>query len=185
MKLTKLLILALSIVTIQLSAQKSNDKKNYTGSPSQISLEQLVQANSGDYIITSEHVSRISSVRHVYLRQAINGMEVIGTESSIHYDRSGSVIRTNNHFVSNIQATVKGSSVGLSADQTITSVAGQMKYQINNLQRLQSEGGVNQKALFNKAGISSEEIPVKLMYYYREGVGTIKVWELSSAIHQK
>jgi hypothetical protein len=181
MKLTKLLILVLSLVSVQLIAQKTNEKKNYTGSHANISLEQLIQTNSNDYVITSEHVSSLSGIHHFYLRQAINGLEVYGTESSVHKDQYGNVILSHNKFIDDIQRTVKSSSVGLNAQQVITSVANQMGYQISNLQQLSSERGINQKSLFNKGGISSEDIPVKLMYYYREGVGTVKVWELSIA----
>ena len=181
MKLTNLLILLLSIVSIQLSAQKSNEKKNYTGSPSNISLEQMIQSKSNDYVITSEHVSSLSGIHHIYLRQAINGLEVYGTESSVHKDQNGNVILTHNKFLAEIKSTVKSSSVGLNARQVIASVSNQMGYRISNLQQLSSEGGMNQKSLFNKGGVSSEDIPVKLMYYYREGVGTVKVWELSIA----
>ena len=49
MNLTKLIILVLSIVSFQLSAQKSNEKKNYTGSRTNISLEQLIKTKSNEY----------------------------------------------------------------------------------------------------------------------------------------
>ncbi len=165
----------------QKKSEKKNEKKISTGSLSKISLEEIVQNNKETYVITSEHISKRSGVRHVYLRQVINGIEVLGTESSIHYDRSGEVIKMNNSFIHNIQSTVKNSSASLSASQAISSVAGQMQYQLNSIQQLRSEGGASQKIIFNEAGISKREIPVKLNYYYREGIGTELVWELSVA----
>ena len=165
MKLTNLLIIVLSLVSLKLVAQESKEKKNYTGSPSNISLEQLIKSNSNDYVILSEHVSSLSGIHHIYLRQAINGLEVYGTESSVHKDQYGNVILSHNKFIDDIQRTVKSSSVGLNAQQAITSVANQMGYKISYLQQLSSETGINKKSLFNKGGISSEEIPVKLKYH--------------------
>jgi len=186
MKRSLLLFTVLCVLSIQLSAQQKNPEKEKEAAqmavkPSSVSLERLIQQKSADFVITKQHVSRTSGVNHVYLRQAINGLEVYGTESSVHIDRNGKVLMEHNKFLSDIKATLKSSSQGISARQAITSVAGQMGYHITNLQEIKSLGGKNNATVFNKAGISSEEIPTKLMYYYREGVGTYLVWELSIA----
>ena len=178
--------MVLCMLTFQFSAQHKNPEKEKEAArlatePSNISLKNLITQKSDSYVITKEHVSSISGIRHVYIRQAINGLEVYGTESSVHFDKTGKVIMEHNKFLADVKATVKNSSQGISARQAITSVAGQMGYRIANLQEIKSIGGKNKAAVFNKAGISSEDIPVKLMYYYKEGVGTQLVWELSVA----
>jgi len=69
----------------------SNDKSsNY--------LEELIKNKNSEYVITSEHISSVSGTRHVYLRQAINGLEVFGTESSIHIGENGKIIAFHNNF---------------------------------------------------------------------------------------
>ncbi|NNE27156.1 MAG: hypothetical protein HKN09_09955, partial [Saprospiraceae bacterium] len=156
-------------------------EKNEPDESSKIDLVSLINQKSQTYVITKEHVSSVSGIRHVYLRQAINGLEVYGTESSVHIDKTGKAIRSHNNFINDIQATVKSTSNSLTAEQAITAVAGQMGYTLGSLQQLKSEGGLNQKAVFNRAGISSEEIPIKLMYYYQKESGTTLVWELSIA----
>ncbi|WP_068588912.1 M36 family metallopeptidase [Cochleicola gelatinilyticus] len=166
-------------MTLQLSAQKLSKDNQKGMEQSSVSLENLVKQQSPDYVIYKEHVSRTSGIRHVYLRQAINGLEIYGTESSVHFKQDGTHFLTHNKFLSDAQATVQNAAVSINAQQAIQSVANQMGYQVTTLQQLRSEGGENQKTVFNKAGISEREIPVKLMYYYREGVGTTKVWELS------
>jgi len=186
MKKTTLLLMALCMWAVQLTAQQKNPEKEKVtvreaALPSTVSLENLIKQKSDTYVITKEHTSRISGVHHVYLRQAINGLEVYGTESGVHLDKTGNVLMQHNKFLKDINATLKNSSQRITARAAISSVANQMGYKISNLQELQSIGGKNQAAIFNKAGISSEEIPVKLMYYYREGIGTQLVWELSIA----
>lgn len=174
------------MLNIQLSAQQINPKKEkeaarLASKQSSTSLEDVIKQNNGSYVITSENVSRISGVRNIYLRQAINGLEVNGTESSIHFARSGKKIVEHSRFLSDPQATLKNSSQGITAKQAIISVANQMGYKISNLQEIKNTGGISKASVFNKAEISSEDIPVKLMYYYKEGIGTQLIWELSVA----
>lgn len=186
MKKSKLLLLLFCMLAVQLSAQRKNPEKEKESAqlatqPSSLSLKNLINEKSDSYVITKEHVSRISGVRHVYLRQAINGLEVYGTESGVHIDKAGKVLMEHNKFLSDIGATLKNSSQGITARAAIASVANQMGYKISNLQEIKNFGGKNKAAVFNKAGISSEDIPTKLMYYYKEGIGTQLVWELSIA----
>lgn len=174
-KPTFILVLIFFIIT-NASAQTTGNKNE-----NPISLETLIRQKSPTYVITNEHFSNTSGIRHVYLRQAINGLEVYGTESSIHFDKSGKVISIENNFIKDVETTLKRTSQNLSSSQAINAVALEMGYEVRNLQQLKDEEGTNKKTLFNKAGISSEDIPVRLMYYYREGEGTILVWELSIA----
>ncbi|OUR90400.1 hypothetical protein A9Q87_13525, partial [Flavobacteriales bacterium 34_180_T64] len=179
-KSTFILVLIFFIIT-SASAQKTDKEDENAISRSTVSLETLIQKESPIYVITKEHVSRTSGIRHVYLRQAINGLEVYGTESSVHIDNTGKTIVSHNNFLSDVKSSVISDSQSLTAEQAISAVANQMGYTLSDIQQLKTEEGISKKGLYNKAGISSEDIPVKLMYYYREGEGTILVWELSIA----
>ncbi len=186
MKKSKLLLMLFCMLTLQLSAQHKNPEKEKQAAqqatkPSTASLEKLIAQKSNAYVVTNENVSKKSGIRHVYLRQAINGLEVYGTESSVHFDKTGKVLTEHNNFLTDVQATLKNSSQGLDARAAIAAVANQMGYKISNLREIKSIGGKNKAAVFNKADISLVDIPVKLMYYYREGIGTQLVWELSIA----
>lgn len=147
--------------------------------PSNISLAELLQKKDPSLIITSDHVSRTSNIHHYYVRQAIGGLEVYGTESSIHFDKTGKLITEHNRFLNDIDGTIKGNARSIHAEQAIRSVANQMRYKIQDLKLLQNVGGTNEASVYSKAGISSRDIPVKLMYYYHPEHGTQLVWELS------
>ncbi|MCG2419635.1 M36 family metallopeptidase, partial [Aequorivita sp. F47161] len=186
MKKLTLLLFVLCMLPLQLSSQHKNPEKEKQAAQdaverSTISLNTLIRQKSNTYVITQQHVSRLSGIKHYYLRQAINGLEVAGTESDVHLDNTGKVLVEHNMFLNDVQATVKNNSQGITARQAITSVAGQMGYQVTNLHEIKNIGGKNKAAVFNKAGISLVDIPVKLMYYYREGIGTQLIWELSIA----
>lgn len=186
MKKSALLLMMLCLLAFQVSAQQKNsERKNQearlASEPATFSLAKLVLQKTGELAITNEHTSRTSGIRHVYVRQTIDGLEIYGTESSVHFDNTGKVLVEHNNFLADPRATIKSSSQAISARQAITSVAGQMGYRVQNLEQIKNIGGKSKAAIFNKAGISSEEIPVRLMYYYREEIGTQLVWELSIA----
>ena len=165
------------LLSSTMSAQLVKTKATETPS---IDIERLLEQRAHQhYRITSEHTSKLSGIHHTYLRQVINGIEVFGTESSIHKNEYGKTVQLHNQFVGDISSTVRNSSLGVSAIQAVTSVANQMGYALAAIQQKENYGGPNQKVLFNTAGISGRDIPVQLMYYYREGFGTQLVWELS------
>jgi hypothetical protein len=184
--LISIFFILLSVINFQVAAQikvgakppkRNNVVTKRVNTP--INLEKLVQTKSNTYVITSEHISRTSGIHHMYLRQAINNIEVFGTESSIHKDSHGKIIETHNNFVEDIESTAQSNSPRITASEAIRAVSNQMGYTVSNLQEIERKGTLNQELLFNKGGISSSDIPVKLMYYYRDGFDTILVWELS------
>ncbi|WP_461302840.1 M36 family metallopeptidase, partial [Aureisphaera sp.] len=160
----------------QITALNTNEKKE----SNQVSIQTfLANQDSPDFVVTASHVSSVSGIEHTYIRQAVNGIGIIGTESSVHKDKNGNIIKEHNNFVRNIQSTVRSNTPGISASEAINSVAQQMGYAISGLQELERSGSNTQKALFNKAGISATDIPVELAYFYQEGLGTTLVWQLS------
>ena len=164
MKLSHLLFVFICFIGVTSTAQKNNLKSvTYKNISSQISLDKILKQKKSDYIITKEHISSLSGIHHVYLRQSLNNLEIYGTESSIHYDRNGNVFKEHNQFISSTSINkIDNNSQIINAKQAIEAVANQMNYKISNLKQLELKKGINQKALYNKAGISIENIPVKL-----------------------
>ncbi|MEZ4875410.1 MAG: M36 family metallopeptidase [Flavobacteriaceae bacterium] len=133
-----------------------------------------------EYVITAQNTSKNSQATHIYLRQSIHGIEVVGTESSLHLDKNGDVLIVHDGFVAGINATIVSNAQNINARQAIEKVAQQMGYPLSGLEQLESDRSLAPPTfLFNEAGISATQIPVKLQYYYRKGIGTQLVWELS------
>lgn len=179
----KLRILGLlaSLFCVPLLAQKNNNEEQSNGKSAKVSLENLIQSQKDTYVITHEHTSSVSGTRHVYLRQAINGIGIYGTESSIHLDKSGAKIIEHNKFITDVSAQLKSNTQSLSAAQAIKSVATQMQYAVENLNQLKAPSGPNKGAVFDGGRTSVENIPVELMYIYQEDSGIILGWQLSIA----
>ncbi|MFC4635547.1 M36 family metallopeptidase [Dokdonia ponticola] len=144
-------------------------------------LEQNNSLTSEDtaYVITSEHVSSLSGVHHIYYRQAINGIEIQGTESSLHIANDGTLAKAHTNFISGVTSQIKSSGASLSASDAIQAIAGQMNYgTVENLTEISSKSSDKSK-LFSKGGISGVEIPAKQMYYLVPNDGIRMVWEIS------
>jgi extracellular elastinolytic metalloproteinase len=144
-----------------------------------ISLEQLIKKKDNSIVISKENTSSLAGIKHIYLRQAINGIEVLGTESSLHIAADGTTLKTNNNFVENVSATVSSGSASMSASQVITAVSQKKGYSLNNLNVLESAKGLNRKTLFTSAGISNRTIPAKLVYFQDALNGTRIAWDIS------
>ncbi|GGG32487.1 hypothetical protein GCM10011344_36790 [Dokdonia pacifica] len=141
--------------------------------------DQKLTDQDADYVVTSEHVSRISGVHHIYYRQAINGIEIQGTESSIHIASDGTFVKENTNVISGVHTQVKSSGASLSASDAIQAIANQMNYgNVTNLTEITSKSTDHSK-LFSKGGISGVEIPAKQMYYLVPNDGIRMIWEIS------
>ena len=178
--MNKVLPLLIIFFISSTSFSQVKKKESHARITSTAYLENLLKSDSSDqYVITSEFTDSKSGIKHTYIRQAIDGVEVYGTESSIHKNANGKTLVAHVNFVDGINNSARNISRSMSAEQVIASVSQQMGYELNGLRQIENLSGPNQKGVFNKAGISRRDIPVKLMYFYREDIGLKMVWELS------
>ncbi|RDK82645.1 M36 family metallopeptidase, partial [Marinirhabdus gelatinilytica] len=159
-------------------------QKYTTNGPVERELGTLISENKlipsdALFVVTSEHTSKLSGVHHIYFKQAVNGLEVTGTESSVHVRANGDIVSSNLNFVKNVQQFQTPSIASLNAEQAVQKIAQQMNYSMGPLNVIERSNAANQKTLFSRSGISGEEIPAKLMYYYNENIGLKLVWEVS------
>jgi hypothetical protein len=145
-----------------------------------VAKEALFQEDA-DYVITSEHTSAVSGTHHVYFVQAINGIPVKGTESSIHINADGKLSNFNNKMIKNLFNEAKDKSgSAMTAEMAIQNVATRMVYSMSE-PLTQLERKDNGVVLYSKAGISEREIPTQLVYHYDAKDGLTLTWELSIA----
>ena len=157
----------------------AKDVRNYLN---QLQENNRLSETDTDYVVTSEHTSKLSGIRHIYYRQAINGIGVQGTESSLHLKNDGTVFRSHDHnLIKDLSGVVRSNTSGLSAQQAIEAVASQMNYgTLNNLKEITPSKKVSAtEKLFTGAGISNIDIPIKQQYYLVPDDGIHMVWEMS------
>ncbi len=131
--------------------------------------------------VTSETVSSTSGVQHVYYRQLFNGIEIYGTESSIHLLSNGQVISKDSRFIKNTTQKLVGSnSPALTATQAVQAAAAQLNYSISQpITILEGSHGIDRQTLLSDGGISLSPIPAKLMFALTETNELVLTWDIS------
>ncbi len=150
-------------------------------------LSTLVRSNSlapkdiTEYKITDYSTSK-NKIEHYYFRQQYLGLDIIGTESSIHVFK-GEIISASNKFVKNKAAIVKAVTLNKNTPQNIiSSLAEQMGYGVpSNIYRLSSYNN-NNSLTFSNAGISKDDIPMRKVFYLTKSNVIVSGWQLS--IHE-
>ncbi|MBK5212332.1 MAG: M36 family metallopeptidase [Flavobacteriaceae bacterium] len=179
-KVTQSFILAIMCVfsgtlVAQNLSKAINQQLNYFVEQNEL-LPQDVQ-----WQITSETVSSISGIHHVYFRQLFNGIEIYGTESSIHTMANGKVISKDSKFIKNTVEKLKGSNKpGLTPALAVKAVALQLGYSASgSFNVLEASKGIDRATLLSDGGISLSPIPAKLIYAITETGDLVLSWDIS------
>ena len=127
----------------------------------------LKSGDMSDFEITSHHVSSVSGIQHIYFTQRYAGISIFTTESSAHFQNTGSLFTANNLFISDLKESIQGDGTpDLTPVQAIEKVSAELGYQqLGNLFVMQYLGGKEQKSIIARGQISIEDIPVKLKYF--------------------
>ena len=169
----------ISTFVFQLKAQDFNSNIAYQ-------LEQQLEQNQlktsdVQYRVTSDHLSSTSNVHHTYFTQTINGIEVYGTESSIHISSNGKTVSSSIKFEKNsIEKSAGISSPSISASQAVSSAANQLNYLVSeNISVIENAKGTNRKILLSGGGISLSPIPARLVYHITDENQLVLAWDIS------
>ena len=178
MKIGTLLSLFFYLITFFSSAQGISDKVNNQLAELVSNNELLIEDINWE--LSSDHISSVSGVHHIYYSQMLNDIEVFGSQSSLHILSDGSVLSSTNNFVFKITAKLKNSTnASITAVQAIQSAANQLQYSITNeLSVLESFAGVSQRQIISNGGMSLSPIPAKLMYQLVDDQLKL-VWDVS------
>jgi extracellular elastinolytic metalloproteinase len=132
-----------------------------------------------DLLVQDRYVSQHNGLTHLYLRQRLNGIEVFNGDLNINVDRQGRVVNLGNGFVSNLKQTLNTQAASLSADEAVRRAAQQLGLALSEpLVPQRTVGGPAQEVVFNGAGISLEEIPVKLVIVPQDRGGARLAWQV-------
>ena len=131
--------------------------------------------------VTSETFSKKSGIQNIYFRQTLDGIEIYGTESSIHLTSNGKVVSKDSKFVKNTAQKRTGSNApALTAVQAVQAAASHFNYSItDSFSVLERASGVDRKTLLSDGGISLSPIPAKLMYAITDNDGLVLTWDIS------
>jgi hypothetical protein len=118
-----------------------------------------------DSKVTDQYTDRHNGVTHIYLRQQIEGIEVVGAEMSTNVARDGKVINLNSSFIKELRAAAKRRNASLSPVQAVEAVTRHLGLTLTEpLETLETIAGSQRETTFSKGGVSSEPIHVKLVF---------------------
>ncbi|MCT8339830.1 M36 family metallopeptidase [Flavobacteriaceae bacterium TK19130] len=178
MKKNTLWILTGLLLISSISLKAQDNRKALTAQFDALLENNELNRSDLEYQITSSHISSASGIEHTYFKQAINGIPVVGTESSIHATADGRTISASNKFIKNSNQRVTTNAASLTAAQAAQSAAAQLGYNISEdftvLERT-NEGNV----VLSDGGISLSAIPAKLVYQRNANEELVLSWDIS------
>ena len=164
-----------------LNAQYAGSKEKIKQLLTQVDYEKnLSEKDLFEIAITDEYISRTSGTKHIYLRQMVDGLEILGTESSLHLDANGELLVGHNYFVNSLERRKRGNSTPkISAVDAVTAAASHLKYAITEPITALSQNQAGKSTLLSRGGISLSDIPVDLKYLLQDDGSIVLVWDLS------
>ena len=169
----------LTFLSLSASAQVNLDlaKTKFLASEK---LSHLASTDLASVRITSEHVSSISDIHHVYFMQEYQGIGIFNAVGSAHFNNSGRLIQSHADFQGKLASRITKTVPTITAEEAIISAARELKYTFqNNLELIESKSDVEQGQLFRNASLSLRDIPARLLYQPLENGEIRLAWDIS------
>ncbi|QIL76006.1 T9SS-dependent M36 family metallopeptidase [Hymenobacter sp. HDW8] len=141
---------------------------------------QLTDEDIADVKLSSESVSPKTGIKHVYLQQLYQGIEIHNAIANMSLNKDEKIVNLGNNFVKGIGGKLKPAKSKMTAVAAVNAAARHLNLTVSqSLSVLQKGSGKNEAVLLSAGGISLESIPAKLVYQPMED-GTLRLaWEVS------
>ncbi|MGY3089319.1 extracellular elastinolytic metalloproteinase [Hymenobacter sp. UYAg731] len=140
----------------------------------------LTAADVASPTVTSSYTDASTGLTHTYLQQRVNGLTVFNANGAVHTDASGKVVYFNQDFLAGAAAVAPSATPGLTPEQAVGAAAKGLSLPTPVALQRVTEGRAADGIVFNKGGISEENIPVRLMYL-RVDNKLVLVWNVTIA----
>ncbi len=138
---------------------------------------ELSDSDISDWTITDQHTSRQSGATYVYIRQQYQGINVFNGVANFAI-KDGKVMSMGNRLISQLENKVTYNTPAIDPAQAIIAAAEHLNLDVPvDLRPI--EANSSKEYLFNKGGISLENIPVELMYQALSDSEVRLAWNLS------
>lgn len=173
----KILLIAIFLPFLAISQNFQNIVQNYLSQNND--KYNLSQNDINDFAIHNQHYSKSTKTYNIYVTQKISGIEIFNAVSIFAIDNNQNIRVSKVDFIKNASQKINTTTFSLSPQQAILKAADHLN--IDNRQDLTVINNNHPyQFLFNGAGISQENIPVKLMFQPNEEKSQLKlVWDLS------
>lgn len=115
--------------------------------------------------VTNRHLSAQTGATHLYMRQHIDGIEIEGADISLTLDARGQLVMTEDRLLRGLNQRRRTVQPQLTAQQAILAAAEHIGFAVTGtLSQRNRSVGSKQEAVYTPAGISRDDIPVKLVF---------------------
>jgi extracellular elastinolytic metalloproteinase len=129
-------------------------------------------------VVSDEYRTAHNGITHVHFKQLLDGIEVANGTINVNVTADGSVLSVGNRFVGDLRGKATVRRPGITAETAIFQAAEQLGLEVSgSLFEVASTGGPSRAARFSPAGLSLDEIPVKLAYYRLDDGQVRLAWE--------
>lgn len=130
--------------------------------------------------LSSESESKNSRVKHYYIKQQHEGIEVHGAITNMSVNSKGEVVTVGNRFKEDIASKVNATQPALDAAGAVAAAARHLGTTLSeSLTVLENANARNKEVTLSNGGISLEPIPAKLVYQ-QVGENSLRLaWEVS------
>lgn len=133
--------------------------------------------NTKDLLIIQDVVSKTSGVRHIKFQQTLEGVPILHTESSIHINKKGHVIKINDYFVPNAKGLSSSAQKNILApEQAFYDVIKDLGYSDGlAFRRLKETVSRTDEVRFSNGGVFERDVSLFMKYAPWEG-RLIPIW---------
>ncbi|HEX8507526.1 MAG TPA: T9SS-dependent M36 family metallopeptidase [Hymenobacter sp.] len=141
----------------------------------------LTDADIANLELSSQAVSQNNGVRHLFLQQTFNGIEIHNAISNVNLTRDGKVLNLGDRFEKDASRRVAASKgATLTAQAAVAAAARHLGLTMKQSLAVQKQsGGKDGETVFSPAGISLEPIPAKLVYQPMPDGSLRLAWEVT------
>jgi len=140
----------------------------------------LTEDDLAERVVTDAVTTTHNGVTSVYYRQQLGGIGVANGTLNVNVLPDGSILGMRSRFVANLVAKANSRSPSSSADLAILSAAAALGLKPTTaLVEIDPASGPERKGIWSGAGISLDDIPVKLAYWATDAGDVRLAWEMN------
>ncbi len=141
----------------------------------------LSAADVADPIVTDSYYDATMGLTHTYFQQRVNGLAVHNATGAVHTDKAGKAVASTQRFVAGAAASAPSPTPTLSPEAAVAAASVILGLPRPLALRRTVEARVADGIIFNRAGISEQDIPVQLVYARQADGKLVLAWRVTIA----
>jgi len=138
----------------------------------------LVAGDLNGVVVPDQYRTKHNGLTHIYLRQTVDGVEVINANLSINVASDGRIVNYGGRFFGDLNGAVNARAPQLAPEDAIVVAARHVGLPTETeISLVTSEAGRDMGSLYLSPTLSIEEIPVRLRYFGLDSGELRLVWE--------